>query len=173
MPSLWDELRHTDTRMLFIVGSEDKKFIKIARDMRKRVREGRRDESKESVDGRVQIAITQGSGHAPHVEAPDSVTGSVKNFDLIVGRRKGISILKSEEKFQSKSQSNPLNTKKPVATLSSKSKPKPDRAAKRGSKSRSGQKKRQGQEEEPRKFKKADILELARASTAEPVDKLD
>ena len=38
------------------------------------------------MDGRVQVAVSQGHGHAPHLESTtDSVTGSIKNFDMIVG----------------------------------------------------------------------------------------
>eukprot|EP00466_Bigelowiella_natans_P015340 jgi/Bigna1/77328/fgenesh1_pg.47_\ len=93
MPSLWSDLKLSQKQMLFVVGSEDRKFVNLARAMRRTIRSGLRNAgNSEAVDGLVQISIAQRIHFDPVPYLSRfgyfAAARSIKNFDLIVGRQK-------------------------------------------------------------------------------------
>ena len=56
---LWDRLGELAMPMLLLVGTDDRKFASIARDMA------------DAVGSNAEVALVQGAGHATHLEQPD------------------------------------------------------------------------------------------------------
>ncbi|GAB2248413.1 hypothetical protein Droror1_Dr00008295 [Drosera rotundifolia] len=74
-PSLWDELKHLKTSLLFIVGEKDTKFKKIMLDVCSNLREGV-DPKEEMHEG----IVVPDCGHAVHLENPLAVVSLARQF---------------------------------------------------------------------------------------------
>ncbi|GAB2280146.1 hypothetical protein Dimus_014783 [Dionaea muscipula] len=74
-PSLWDELKHCKTPLLFMVGEKDAKFKKIVLDISSELRQ--------SVDPNREMheaVVVPCCGHAVHLENPLAVVSLVRQF---------------------------------------------------------------------------------------------
>ncbi|KAI3744252.1 hypothetical protein L1987_57329 [Smallanthus sonchifolius] len=75
-PSLWEDLKHTKSPILLIVGERDEKFKKIAHSMCSKLKEGK-DDSVKHLHTMVKIP---NSGHAVHIENPLHVIHLISEF---------------------------------------------------------------------------------------------
>ncbi|KAI3796239.1 hypothetical protein L1987_38906 [Smallanthus sonchifolius] len=75
-PSLWEDLKHTKSPILLIVGDRDEKFNKIAHSMCSKLEEGKDD----SVKHLHTMVNVPNSGHAVHIENPLHVIHSISEF---------------------------------------------------------------------------------------------
>jgi pimeloyl-ACP methyl ester carboxylesterase len=60
MEPLWDRLGELDVPVTLVVGERDEKFVRIARDMERRLADA-------------ELVIVDGAGHAVHLERPEAV----------------------------------------------------------------------------------------------------
>ncbi|XP_018715157.2 protein PHYLLO, chloroplastic isoform X4 [Eucalyptus grandis] len=80
-PSLWEDLKHSETPLLLVVGESDAKFKAIARKMfdefgcNREVWDG-----SGSPDSSCEIFEVPGSGHAAHLENPLAVARALRKF---------------------------------------------------------------------------------------------
>ncbi|KAG9448639.1 hypothetical protein H6P81_008604 [Aristolochia fimbriata] len=75
-PSLWEELKHSETDLLFIVGEEDKKFRDIAQQMCNTIN----SHPERGIGDHERVIIIPDSGHAVHLENPLPVIRSIRKF---------------------------------------------------------------------------------------------
>ncbi|XP_024934015.3 protein PHYLLO, chloroplastic isoform X2 [Ziziphus jujuba] len=78
---LWEDLKHTETPLLFIVGEKDSKFKAIAHEMCYTIDSSRKTSDASSSDVYELFEIPD-SGHAPHLENPLPVVSALRRFNF-------------------------------------------------------------------------------------------
>ncbi|EXB44934.1 hypothetical protein L484_026522 [Morus notabilis] len=76
---LWDDLKHSKTPLLIIVGGKDEKFKRIAQDMSYEIHGYRENENGPPSDIYEMVEIPN-CGHAVHLENPLPVVGALRRF---------------------------------------------------------------------------------------------
>ena len=66
-PSWWEDLSKITFPVLLIVGEEDKKFVRINKEMHKRIKTS-------------ELTVVEEAGHAVHLEQIDEFLSVVKDF---------------------------------------------------------------------------------------------
>lgn len=80
-PSLWEDLKHSETPLLLVVGESDAKFKAIARKMFDEFGRNREVwDGSGSPDSSCEIFEVPGSGHAAHLENPLAVARALRKF---------------------------------------------------------------------------------------------
>lgn len=78
---MWEDLKHAETPLLFIVGEKDSKFKRIAQEMCNVIDSGEKTSNGNVRPSNVyEIAEIPSSGHAPHLENPLSVITALTRF---------------------------------------------------------------------------------------------